>query len=300
MVVNGQFVFLVGAHKAGTTSVAHWLAQHRSIALARSKEPNVFATRSVTDPTDPYWKEFGSAPIKLDASTNYAKRLTYPGVAKRLSTFAPDAKIIYLTRDPLRRLWSAWRQHLDESGYPIARDFSTALRHDRSLLDATMYFDQLREYQDQFPTEQIFTCPMEVLLGDPAQQEQLLLFVGERPVGLTIEQLNNGEDKRLDPLWLDRVLGSEFGRRLGDTMRRTPLRASLAGFRRRMLLQPMDQEAESSLTWASVPGPQLVVDNARSYLASTGHDHSLWPSLRTFASDAAADTDLQPQREWTT
>lgn len=279
MALADEFIFIIGAHKAGTTSVAEWLGKHDDVSVAQSKEPNVFTTRTVDGGNDPYWDEFRIARIRVDASTNYAKCRIYPGTAERIRRFAPYAKIIYLTRDPLARLWSAWRQHLDESGYEIAADFRTAAATDAGLIDATLYFSQLAEYRRFFSCENIHTVPLELLTESETHQAALLDFVGLDNVGHELPLLNPSTTKGRDLAVVNRALRTTTGRQLADRLRNSPMRKPLATARRNFMLRPVDPAEESSRSWANVTNASAVQADCMLYLRSLEIGPEIWPSL---------------------
>ena len=282
-----SFAFIIGAHKAGTTAVAEWLDRRPGVSVARSKEPNVFSHRDVVDPGDRYWREFEPAPLLIDASTTYSIADVYPGTAQRIRRFAPDARIIYLTRDPLSRLWSGWRQHLDESAYQIAPVFADAVAQDRSLVDATRYLTQLEHYRDHFPEQQIFTVPLELLSTEETWRRRLLRFLDLDEVDLELERRNGGETKGQDAPMVRAALETNVGMAVADRLRRSPARQGLATLRRRFLLQPIDLTDGGSRSWESVGSSDLVKTEARAYLDDLGLTHQLWPSL---ASQPEPDT----------
>ncbi|MEL6420212.1 MAG: sulfotransferase domain-containing protein [Pseudomonadota bacterium] len=107
-----QYVIIIGAMKCGTTTLFDHLAQHPEIAPSTSKEPGFFALDEVWDkgwdwyhslfPFDP-----GQHRYRLEASTDYTKAPFVSGVWDRM-TSRPDVsvRLVYITRDPLRRMES--------------------------------------------------------------------------------------------------------------------------------------------------------------------------------------------------
>lgn len=113
-----------------------------------------------------------------EASTSYLKS---PIAAKRISKFAPDAKIIVLLRQPADRAYSDY-QYLKARGEETSCSFLEALSQESTrrengwfpghlYKESGYYFSQLRTYFDCFPREQIKiylyedwnTCPTSVL-----------------------------------------------------------------------------------------------------------------------------------------
>ncbi len=108
--------FLVGAAKAGTTSLYAYLSQHPQVFFPHIKEPHFFTqvriTRAqrrfvevITDRAE-YLQLFTSAhgfSIVGDASPSY---LWHPEVPERIRARVPHAKIAIILRDPVERAHS--------------------------------------------------------------------------------------------------------------------------------------------------------------------------------------------------
>lgn len=162
--------FVIGAEKAGTTSMCELLGQHPDVFFSQPKEPNFF-TRPVGECDSLEWYEslFASAGgYKLvgEGSTTYSKCQTYPGTAGRIASYAPDARLIYIVRHPLQRIESQWIQRRSMS-IATPGNFSVAVREDPVLLDASLYWKNLSAYRDYFDDSQILLLFLEDLKSDP-------------------------------------------------------------------------------------------------------------------------------------
>ena len=160
--------YLIGAQKAGTTTLAYLLNQHPHITVARTKEPHFF-THNWDKGLDWYKEQFldSSDAICMDASTSYSmapltegpkrnrrKDQDYTGVPGRIFRTNPDAKFIYLLRDPVERTYSGyWHKFRmgDEN-----EDFRTALLNNPFYLDVSDYHGQLLLWLDYFPLSSFF------------------------------------------------------------------------------------------------------------------------------------------------
>ena len=117
--------FVLGAMKAGTTSLHHYVTQHPDVLVQADKEPTYFAS----DGTPPVWlgpgddqhvvrrrawdeaaylDMYARAPGVLagDFSVQY---LPLPEVPDRLLSAVPDARLVVILRDPVLRAHSAWK-----------------------------------------------------------------------------------------------------------------------------------------------------------------------------------------------
>ena len=161
--------FIVGAAKAGTTSLFDSLAQHPQVYTPRVKEPHYFSTvappperraffPSIRDECE-YLGLFAGAregQVAGEASTSY---LWDPEAAARIHSVAPDARIVVMLRDPVERAWSHYLNDVRE-GFE-RRSFSAAIEEDASNPegrwgDASLYVQlgfytgQLRRYCEIF------------------------------------------------------------------------------------------------------------------------------------------------------
>ncbi len=158
--------YLIGAQKAGTTTLAYLLNQHPHITVADPKEPHFF-THEWNRGLDWYRERFAGSPddMCLDASTSYSmapltkaykrgRSKDYEGVPSRVFSISPDAKFIYLLRDPVERTYSGYRHNVrmgEEN-----EEFRTALLNHPFYLDVSDYYGQMLIWLDRFPLSSFF------------------------------------------------------------------------------------------------------------------------------------------------
>jgi hypothetical protein len=85
----------------------------------------------------------------VDGSTGYTMRPEYPSVADDARAIAPDAKIVYIVRNPVHRAISHFK-HLVAWGVAPAADFGSAVRVDSRLTDFGRYWWQLEPWMEAF------------------------------------------------------------------------------------------------------------------------------------------------------
>jgi hypothetical protein len=104
---------IIGAAKAGTTSLHEYLAEHREIVMSSEKEPMCFAPNDWLTRMPEYRELFTrAAPVRGESSTAYSAWPWVPDVPDRVRSVVPDAKIIYLVRDPVERMLSHYAQNV--------------------------------------------------------------------------------------------------------------------------------------------------------------------------------------------
>lgn len=210
---------VIGAMKAGTYSLHHYLDLHPQIEMShKRKEVNFFvegfnAGRSLAWYCA-HWT--GNTLMRGESSTRYTMRDRYPGVARRIKQAFPDIKLVYVVRDPVRRLQSQYVHDVDDN--QESRSFEALLTApDRArILNTGCYHHQLDAYLEYFPRDAIHLVCFEDLVADPvATMQPLLRFLGV-DAGFSdprwCEAHNDSDDKRRETA-TGRVLRRLLGRR---------------------------------------------------------------------------------------
>ena len=190
-------VYLIGAQKAGTTSLAYLLSQHPDICIARTKEPHFFTTY-LDRGLDWYKSNFANYEnsLCLDASTTYAmaplsennsrnRKSNLKDVPQRIHSLDPNAKFIYLLRDPVKRTYSSY-WHTFNTGREH-RSFGEAIRNDYFYLDVSNYYGQLTLWLKYFPLDSFLFILFEDLKKNPYKvSEECFQFMGVRSKNIKV------------------------------------------------------------------------------------------------------------------
>ena len=174
-------LFIIGAMKAGTSSLHEYLHQHPNIFMSRFKEPQYFSGTSMlrtmaagkpgaTPPSefDCYLKLFqdaGSVSYAGESSTNYAKEPVVSGCAERIWEFNPHAHIIYIMRDPVARTLSHYWYYV--AGRFETRTLARTIAEDVQYTAYSDYVRQLEPYWRRFGMESVYPLTFEDLLQTP-------------------------------------------------------------------------------------------------------------------------------------
>lgn len=183
-----------GAGKSGTSSLTAYLAQHPRVCMSKPEEPMFFshdrpnALRlgmvGFKDGFDKYSACFshcsGDA-IKGEGSTSY---MFFPGVLERLEEYVPDAKFVFIFRNPVNRVYSHYnfnRQYGSEDR-PLCDAFEASIDLDietwenRTEWGGYYYYYQnglsgkwLDKYISQFGGERIYVISFESLMNTPLE-----------------------------------------------------------------------------------------------------------------------------------
>jgi hypothetical protein len=160
---------VIGGLKCGTTSLHHYLNLHPEIGMSRPKELNFFV-EELNWPLgrDWYASHFDPAErVRGESSPHYTNRPRFDGVAERLAETAPDARLIYMVRDPIDRMLSHYLHNVG-GGYddrPLAEALADP---DTAYVDRGRYFFQLEPYLERFERDRIELVSREELKADRA------------------------------------------------------------------------------------------------------------------------------------
>ena len=159
---------VIGAMKAGTTSLASYLRAHPQMHLPERKELYFFtAEDNWTRGKEWYEAQFRGAGDALavgEACVGYAMHPTYQGVPERIATMLPRVRLVYIVREPVDRMISHYRHRAwnGEEDLPIER----ALREHDVYLDTSRYAMQIDRYLEYFARESILIISSEELKTD--------------------------------------------------------------------------------------------------------------------------------------
>ncbi|HVZ70365.1 MAG TPA: sulfotransferase [Rhizomicrobium sp.] len=191
--------FIIGAQKAATTSLADLLAQHPGIEVSNPKEPDFFNVNWERG-LDWYRSRFARTDaVLLDASVSYTmastrewERGTEFEVPERIHSLCPNARFIYIVRDPADRCYSAY-WHEKRAG----REKSTlrnAVERKAYYTMASYYHLQINRFLRFFPLERFHIVQFEEAVRDPvsvAQNCSDFLEAGHADFSFTRERQKN-------------------------------------------------------------------------------------------------------------
>jgi hypothetical protein len=236
---------IIGAMKAGTTTLYRDLVQHPEIFLPQEKEPETLVRFGDDDQAmrADYQSLFRPASGSLilgEASTAYAKRPDHEGVAERaLRICGPKLRIIYLTREPIGRIVSQFR-HEQALGLVSGPLNEAVLAHGR-FVAYSRYDWQLAPWIDAFGASNVLRLEFEDYVADrQAVVDTVLRFLGAapRPAGDYSAAYNTAEGKKVARGMWKAVVGSPFYQRQIKPMVPAWLRERAAG----MLLTPAQRD----------------------------------------------------------
>jgi hypothetical protein len=163
-------LIIVGGLKCGTTSIHHYLGLHPQIQMSKPKELNFFVEELNWDlGLDWYASRFDDRfEVRGESSPHYTNLPRFQGVPERIHEHCPDARLIYMVRDPIKRILSHW-VHSTGAGYETREMAATLSEPDTSYMHRSMYWMQLQPYLGLFDRSQIEVITQEELQTERAE-----------------------------------------------------------------------------------------------------------------------------------
>ena len=148
--------FIVGAPKAGTTSLYHYLNEHLEIEMSSQKELDYFSDealkrqgmyygKSRIDNLEKYHGLFTDKDVKIrgEASVSY---LFYNDVPKKIKEYNPKAKIIIMLRNPIDRAFSHYL--MDYRLGLVSDSFESIIEKKLKHKNANLFYQQYIEVSE--------------------------------------------------------------------------------------------------------------------------------------------------------
>lgn len=175
-------LFLIGAQKAGTTYLASLLDQHPDISVSKPKEPHYFTQNR--EKGVGWYRACFPAPdqhkLFVDASPSYSlapvhdwttliegrSESRFAGVPAGIARVSPSARFVYILRDPVRRIYSAYWHDVRHN--QERRSLEKALEEEVSYINGSDYLGQISYFSQTFPIGRFLFLRFEDLQNDPA------------------------------------------------------------------------------------------------------------------------------------
>ena len=213
-----EHFFIVGAQRSGTTYLYELLDAHPEIEMARPvrPEPKFFlneATRNLgaAEYEAACFDAASTARVRGEKSTSYIESAD---AAARIRAVFPDARIVFLLREPAARAVSNYRFSLANGLEKLsmwdafAREEERIGRYDEKAVSVSPfayqqrghYIDYIEAYERVFPREALHLMLHEDLVGGEAALVTLFEFLGVDPsfrppvLGQVVNATGGGEE----------------------------------------------------------------------------------------------------------
>ncbi len=210
---------VVGAKRAGTTSLDEYVVDHplvlrgmvekgcRYYDVNYDRGPAWFRSHlPLSADVDRLEQRLGARPILGESSPYYCY---HPQAPARIAADLPDARLLFLLRDPVQRAWSHYRYEEARGFEPLGPDEALAAEAARladpdpaarafahrhfSYVGRSRYAEQLRRLHAHFDPAQVLLVRSETLFAAPAETMDLVFaHLGLPPHRLAEHRVHKG------------------------------------------------------------------------------------------------------------
>ena len=170
-------LFVIGASKCGSTYLHNLLCQHPHICMSAVKEPWFFSAEDYEQKMEWYLSLFehhDGEKYAGESSPIYSETTYFPEIPQRIYRFNPNAKLIYIVREPFSRLESVYKQTMSTGHWAekkfyhmlMPTKYSEAVFSYPPYLEATKYWTHIQSYLRFFSKNQIHVIMFDDLIHD--------------------------------------------------------------------------------------------------------------------------------------
>ena len=194
---------VIGTQKGGTTSLWRYLRAHPDVFMPELKEPNFFIEEGNWSRGIEWYRSLfdGATPQQLlgEASPGYTMFPLFAGAAARIAQYVPDARLIYVIREPVDRMISNWAQY--RTDFLETRPIRQSLIYDYRYVCVSQYATQLEQYLEHFDQEALLVIRSEDLAADTqSTMRTVCAHLGIDPALLPpLDERHNTSESRILP-----------------------------------------------------------------------------------------------------
>ncbi|MCB2076466.1 MAG: sulfotransferase [Novosphingobium sp.] len=262
---------IVGAMKAGTTTLHRDLGMHPDIFLPAQKEPETLVRfDDLVQCERDYGELFAlsaAGMIRGEASTAYTKRPVHEGVAEKARDLTGGLlRIVYIRRDPVARIVSHYR-HSNQQGR-MPEPLSEALRTYPDLIAFSRYDWQIEPWKRMFGPDRVLEIELETYSANRMETvRRVVSHIGADPERLPLldDKLvaNSAKEmKHIENGLLNSLVRSKFYQRRVKPVVPSRLREAS---RRAILPPPPDVDVTLSAADLEFIAQQLAADEIEAH-----------------------------------
>lgn len=204
---------IIGAMKCATSTLHDQLAGVPGVFMTTPKEPCFFSDDEVwgrgLDWYEGLFSGAGAGDLCGESSTHYTKLPTHPLAAERMHRHLPDARLIYVMRDPIDRLVSHYIHGWSRREISVGID-DAVIQHPE-LIAYSSYARQIGPWAERYGFGRILPVFFERLTREPAAEfvriaEFLGLRAGDAVWSPDLEAKNRSSSRLRLSAGLERVI----------------------------------------------------------------------------------------------
>jgi len=215
---------IIGAAKAGTTSLYHYVRSHPEAFMPAKKELSFFCEefhwRQGVRWYEAQFENAGSALAIGEASPRYTVYPVYRGVPERIAALLPDVRLVYLVREPIGRMRS---HYVDRVAHGLeSQPIEEALSSNPFYISSSRYALQLAQYVEHFARERILVITSDELMQNRQEVlSRLFRFLGIDPgfrADIFDEEFLRTEGRRIPRRGFRRISSSAVARKVAPIL----------------------------------------------------------------------------------
>jgi hypothetical protein len=227
---------IIGAMKAGTTSLYNYIRMHPDIYMCPEKEPHFFSVDSNWAKGISWYESLFNGRRKQkalgEASVTYMRYPQFPNVPARIHQTLPNVRLICLLRNPVARVYShyfhLYREGLEERSLEGALSAKQGLLPGRLAIPPladlpsndplvrvneyiafSLYWRQIEHYLQYFPRKQLLIILFEEMVENPAATLRSVYNFLEVDESFEPKHMNQAFNKTADKLsdrkWFEKI-----------------------------------------------------------------------------------------------
>lgn len=218
--------YIIGAMKCATSTLHEQLSRRDAFFMSEPKEPNFFNDVGLyPHKMNDYLALFQEArpeQIVGESSTHYTKIPTYQHTVDRIFAHTPEARFVYVMRDPIDRLISHYIHQWTERS--VDGSISQAISDDPQYIAYSCYARQLEPFVQKFGRGRILPVFFEYLVRNKEKElERVARFLGDtssEPFVWQSEtaQTNVSRERLRKSKFRETVLSFSLARRVKDAL----------------------------------------------------------------------------------
>lgn len=161
-------LLIIGAGRAGTTTICKYLEQHPDICFSSIKEVHYFSIEDLYKRNTDYYHSFFShySNEKMIASADTYLLMDYDAI-ERIKKYNPKMKILVMLRNPVDRAYSSYNYSINYGYHKALNSFTDCIKMEENIemekdivqqnnlghLYGSLYAKHLKKWTDAFPID---------------------------------------------------------------------------------------------------------------------------------------------------
>lgn len=195
-------LMIIGSQKSATTTLFDILQTSNKVNGSSEKEPDFFSKNNWRSGLEKYHSLFSgeNSGLKLEASTQYTfyPHIENKNIVKDIYEYNPSMKFIYIIRNPVDRIISAY-MHSYQSGM-VSGTIDEVILENKYFIDVTRYAEQIKPYIEIFGREKILIIDFsDVVSNIDKTISEIEFFLGVN-LGISSELTKTHSNKSLNTI----------------------------------------------------------------------------------------------------